>query len=123
MQPFRAPMPARGFGLIEAMIAVAVVAIGLLGFAKMQALAVGSTHSSGTRALIALQASSLAGAMRANEAYWGAGVAPTSFTVSGSTLSDSTLNGLSTDCAEAASRAAKRNPSLGRAEGGALMIR
>jgi type IV pilus assembly protein PilV len=91
----------RGFGLIEAMVAVAVVAIGLLGFAKMQALAVGSTHSSGTRALIAMQASSLAGAMRANEAYWGAGVAPASFTVAGSTLSDTTLNGLTNDCTAA----------------------
>ena len=90
--------PARGFGLIEVLIAVAVVAIGLLGFAKMQALSVGSTHNSGTRALIALQASGLAGAMRANEAYWGAGLAPATFTVTGSTLGDSTLNGMTTDC-------------------------
>jgi type IV pilus assembly protein PilV len=89
----------RGFGLIEALIAVAVVAIGLLGFAKMQALSVGSTHNSGTRALVALQASALAGTMRANEAYWAAGLAPASFTVTGSTLGDATLNGASTDCA------------------------
>jgi len=101
MQPRHAPSLARGFGLIEAMIAVAVVAIGLLGFAKMQALAVGSTHSSGTRALIAMQASSLAGAMRANKAYWAAGLAPASFTVTGSTLSDTTLAGLTNDCTAA----------------------
>jgi len=88
----------RGFGLIEMLVAVAVVAIGLLGFAKMQALAIGSTHNSGTRALVALQASSLAGAMRANEAYWAAGVAPASFTVSGATLSDATLSSFTTDC-------------------------
>jgi type IV pilus assembly protein PilV len=98
MQPRRTRSRSSGFGLIEAMIAVAVVAIGLLGFAKMQALAVGSTHSSGTRALIAMQASSLAGAMRANKAYWAAGTAPATFTVSGSTLSDTTLNALTTDC-------------------------
>jgi type IV pilus assembly protein PilV len=67
----------------------------------MQALAVGSTHNSGTRALIAMQASSLAGAMRANQAYWGAGTAPASFTVTGSTLSDTTLNGLTNDCTAA----------------------
>ena len=101
MRPHRGHIRAKGFGLIEALIAVAVVAIGLLGFAKMQALAVGSTHSSGTRALIAMQASSLAGAMRANQAYWAAGVAPASFTVSGSTLTDTTLNGLSNDCTAA----------------------
>jgi type IV pilus assembly protein PilV len=88
----------RGFGLIEVLIAVAVVAIGLLGFAKMQALAVGSTHNSGTRAIVALQASALAGVMRANEAYWAAGLAPATFTVTGSTLSDTTLNGLTTVC-------------------------
>jgi type IV pilus assembly protein PilV len=101
MRPRRAHSLASGFGLIEAMVAVAVVAIGLLGFAKMQALAVGSTHNSGTRALIAMQASSLAGAMRANQAYWGAGTAPASFTVTGSTLSDTTLNGLTNDCTAA----------------------
>ncbi|HTT13399.1 MAG TPA: type IV pilus modification protein PilV [Burkholderiaceae bacterium] len=88
----------RGFGLIEMLVAVAVVAIGLLGFAKMQALAIGSTHNSGTRALIALQASSLASAMRANEAYWGAGIAPASFTVSGAQLSDATLSTYTSDC-------------------------
>src|SRR5882762_10823187 len=83
----------RGFGLIEVLIAVLVVAIGLLGFAKMQALAVGSTRSSGTRAIVALQTSALAAAMRANEAYWAAGLAPATFTVNGAVLSDSTLNG------------------------------
>jgi len=102
----RAPVVNRsashGFGLIEVMIAVVVIAIGLLGFAKMQALALGSTHNSGTRSLIALQASALAGAMRANEAYWAAGLAPATFTVTGSTVSDSTLNGLTTDCTTAA---------------------
>jgi type IV pilus assembly protein PilV len=84
------------------MIAVVVIAIGLLGFAKMQALALGSTHNSGTRSLVALQASALAGAMRANEAYWAAGLAPATFTVTGSTVSDTTLNGLTIDCTAAA---------------------
>lgn len=93
--------PARGFGLIEVMIAVVVVAIGLLGFAKMQALAVGSTHNSGTRAIIAMQTSALAAAMRSNEAYWAAGLAPATFTVTGPVVTDSTLNGLSVDCTSA----------------------
>jgi type IV pilus assembly protein PilV len=92
------PPAQRGFGLIEVLIAVLVVAVGLLGFAKMQALAVGSTRNSGTRAIVAMQTSALAAAMRANQAYWAAGLAPASFTVSGSTLSNSTLNGLTTNC-------------------------
>jgi type IV pilus assembly protein PilV len=97
----RLPRAARGFGLIEVMIAVVVVAIGLLGFAKMQALAVGSTKNSGSRAIVALQASTLAAAMRANEAYWAAGLAPATFTVTGTTVSDTTLNGATTNCTTA----------------------
>jgi type IV pilus assembly protein PilV len=102
MKPRRQKFAARGFGLIEVMIAVLVIAVGLLGFAKMQALAVGSTRNSGTRAIVAMQTSALAAAMRANEAYWAAGLAPASFSVAGTTLSDATLNGLTADCTAAA---------------------
>jgi type IV pilus assembly protein PilV len=101
------PRASRGFGLIEVMIAVLVVAIGLLGFAKMQALGVSSTHNSGTRAIIALQTSALAASMRANEAYWAAGLAPATLTVTGPAISDTTLNGLTTDCTSAVCTAAQ----------------
>jgi len=102
MSATRLARAVRGFSLIEVLIAVLVVAIGLLGFAKMQALAVGSTRSSGTRAIVALQTSALAAAMRANEAYWAAGLAPATFTVNGAVLSDSTLNGFAVNCTSGA---------------------
>lgn len=97
----RTPRAARGFGLIEVLIAVVVVAVGLLGFGKMQALAIGSTHNAGTRAVVALQAAALAATMRADEAYWGAGLAPASVGVSGTTISDATLNASTRDCTAA----------------------
>jgi len=60
----------RGFTLIEVLVALIVTAVGLLGLAKMQLLAMSSTKEAGSRALIALQAGSLASAMYANGAYW-----------------------------------------------------
>lgn len=81
---------ARGFTLLEVLVAILVVAIGLLGLAKMQALAVSNTQVSSTRSLIALQASSLGAAMQGNKGYWAAGVAPASFSTQGSTVTDAT---------------------------------
>jgi type IV pilus assembly protein PilV len=69
-----------GFTLIEVMVALVVTATGLLGLAKMQALAVSATKDSGTRSLIALQAGSLASAMHANPAFWASTSVPASFT-------------------------------------------
>ncbi len=63
-----------GFSLVEIMVALLVISIGLLGVAKMQALALSSTGSAKTRSLAALQAASLAATMQADRAYWsGAG--------------------------------------------------
>jgi type IV pilus assembly protein PilV len=63
---------ARGFTLVEVMVALIVIAIGMLGIAKMQGLALSSTGASRSRALAAIEASGLAGAMQANRAYWSA---------------------------------------------------
>jgi type IV pilus assembly protein PilV len=52
------------------MVALIIIAIGTLGIAKMQALALASTGASRSRALAAIEASSLADAMHANRAYW-----------------------------------------------------
>jgi type IV pilus assembly protein PilV len=60
----------RGFSLIEVMVAVLVISIGLLGIAKMQALALSSTGSARLRSLAALEASSLASTMGADRTYW-----------------------------------------------------
>jgi type IV pilus assembly protein PilV len=60
----------RGFNLIEAMVAVVIISVGLLGIAKMQALAMASTGSAKMRSLAALEAASLAAALRADRQYW-----------------------------------------------------
>jgi type IV pilus assembly protein PilV len=89
---------ARGFTLIEVMVALVITAIGLLGIAKIQALAYASTGSAGLRSLVALQASSLAASMHANRNYWAAGSAPTPLTITGPVINDATLQPIATNC-------------------------
>ncbi len=88
----RTPAQARGFTLIEVLVALIVTAIGLLGIAKLQALAYSSTGTASVRSLVALQAAGLAASMHANRSYWGAGLAPVPVTITGTTISDPTLN-------------------------------
>ena len=64
--------PARGFTLVELMITVAIVAIGMLGLAKLQAAGMAEASLSRTRAIVTMQGESLASVMRTNRAYWGA---------------------------------------------------
>ena len=61
---------ARGFTLVEVMVAVIVICIGLLGIAKMQALALSNMTSSRLRSLAAIEAASLAASMHSNRNYW-----------------------------------------------------
>jgi type IV pilus assembly protein PilV len=70
-----------GFSLVEVMVALVVVSIGLLGLAKMESLALSSTSVAGSRAIAAIEASSLAAAMHANPGYWAGGFAPATTTV------------------------------------------
>jgi type IV pilus assembly protein PilV len=88
----RRPARARGFTLLEVMVSLVVTSIGLLGIAKIQALAYASTGSASVRSLVALQAAGLASSMHANRAYWAAGSAPVPLTITGPTISDSGLN-------------------------------
>ena len=67
VRPSRA---SRGFSLVEVMVALIVIAVGMLGIAKMQGLALSSTGASRSRALAAIEASSLAATMQANRGYW-----------------------------------------------------
>jgi type IV pilus assembly protein PilV len=60
----------RGFSLIEVLVALIVLSVGLLGIAKMQALAISSTSVASSRSLAAIQAASMAAAMHANRGYW-----------------------------------------------------
>jgi type IV pilus assembly protein PilV len=78
----RAPTPllrAQGFSLVEVMVAVVVICVGLLGIAKMQAMAVSNTNMSRQRSLAAIEAASMAAAMHSNREYW-AGTGTTGFT-------------------------------------------
>jgi type IV pilus assembly protein PilV len=77
---------ARGFTLLEVMVALVVTSIGLLGIAKIQALAYASTGSASVRSLVALQAAGLAASMHANRNYWASPAAPANLTISGTTF-------------------------------------
>lgn len=59
-----------GFTLIEALIALLIIMIGLLGVAGMQALAVRNSAQAHIRTLAGLDVHSLAAVMRANRVYW-----------------------------------------------------
>jgi type IV pilus assembly protein PilV len=70
---------APGFSLVEVMVAVVVICVGLLGIAKMQAMAVSNTNMSRQRSLAAIEAASIASAMHSNREYW-AGTGATGLT-------------------------------------------
>jgi type IV pilus assembly protein PilV len=73
-----------GFSLVEVMVALVVVSIGLLGIAKMQALALSSTGTAKMRSLASIEAASLASTLRADRNYWSAIAANLTVTVANS---------------------------------------
>jgi len=82
----------QGFSLVEVMIALIIICVGMLGIAKLQALVLSNTGASRTRALAALEASSIAASMHANRDYWtGSPAASTIVSSTGVTSSDSNL--------------------------------
>jgi type IV pilus assembly protein PilV len=99
---------ADGFGIVEVMAALIVISVGLLGLAKMQALAISSTTVASARSLAALEAASHASAMHANRGYWATSspkaVSPISVTATAGTadvtISASTLSAAQ-DCTTA----------------------
>jgi len=60
----------RGFTLVEVLVALLVISIGLLGIAKMQALALASTGTARMRSVAAIEAASIASMMHSDRAYW-----------------------------------------------------
>jgi len=76
----------RGFTLIEVLVALVVIGVGMLGLAKIQALAYASTNTASLRSLAALEASSLVSAIGSNRAYWSTVTTPLSITFTGATI-------------------------------------
>ncbi len=64
--PFRSPRHQSGVGLIEVLIAVLVMAIGLLGIAALQATALRNSQGSMERSQAVIQSYTIFDAMRAN---------------------------------------------------------
>lgn len=79
-----------GFSLVEVMVALVIIAVGLLGIAKMQALSLASTTSASMRSLAALEAASLAATMHADRNYWDSSP-PATINVSVSSASGTTI--------------------------------
>ena len=88
----------RGFSLVEMLVALLVISIGLLGIAKMQALALSNTSGGRLRAVAAIEAGGLASLIASNHNYWGTLASALTITVAAGasaatiTSSDSTLS-------------------------------
>jgi type IV pilus assembly protein PilV len=75
-----------GFSMVEVMVTLIVMSVGLLGIAKMQALALSNTAVASTRSLAAIEASSLAASMHANRGYWSSPLVAPTITLQGATV-------------------------------------
>lgn len=98
MKPRVTAIRAPGFSLVEVMIALIIISVGMLGIAKLEAVVLSNTGTSRLRALVALQAESLADSMHADRDFWDgssndwAGSMGVAITISGGTASLSATN-------------------------------
>ncbi|HEX8758359.1 MAG TPA: type IV pilus modification protein PilV, partial [Steroidobacteraceae bacterium] len=100
-----------GFSLIEVLVALIVLSVGLLGIAKMEALALASNGVAGRRALAAIEAASLADSMHVNRTYWGSTASGANITVSGNQVATGLPVSPAPDCTKATGAACDA-PSL-----------
>jgi type IV pilus assembly protein PilV len=86
----------RGFSMVEVLVSLIIIAVGMLGLAKIQALAYANTGIANQQSMAALEAASMASAMRANHSYWSTVSATTAFTYSANGLVPAVSNTLPT---------------------------
>lgn len=84
----RSEQSCAGFSMVEVLVTIAIISTALIGVAKMQAAAVSNTQVARVRSLIALQAGSLASSMHGNPGYWASGLAPATFSATGTTITE-----------------------------------
>lgn len=78
-----------GFSLVEVLVALVIFSVGLLGIAKMEAMALATTATSSRRSIAALEAASLGNTMHLNRGFWGGGTASgVVINISGATVSN-----------------------------------
>jgi type IV pilus assembly protein PilV len=75
-----------GFSLVEVLVALIIISVGMLGIAKIQAMAYATTGTAALRSLAAIQAASLTASMRANRNYWTVPPTPLTVTITGSAV-------------------------------------
>lgn len=90
-KPRQARRIQRGFSLIEVMVALVIIAIGLLGVAGVLVLSANNNDSAKMQSMAAIQATSLAADMEENPSFWTTGPGATaSINVQGATVSPAT---------------------------------
>lgn len=94
--PVRVMQRQRGFSLVEVLVSLIIIAVGMLGLAKINALAYANTGVASQQSLAALEAASLASAMRANHSYWSTVSLTTAFSYTANALVPSGSNTLPT---------------------------
>jgi len=86
----------RGFSMVEVLVSLIIIAVGMLGLAKIQALAYANTGIASQQSLAAVQAASMASAMRANHSYWSTVSLTTAFSYTANALVPAVSNTLAT---------------------------
>ena len=105
----RRPRPvqrARGFTLLEAIVAIIITSVGLLGVAALQGTAISQTKTAADKSVAAAQVSNLIAAMKSTQEFWQS--VPVGFDITiaadgtiddaGADNSGATLEALTTDC-------------------------
>ena len=103
---FHSPRRARGFTLLEAIVAIIITSVGLLGVAALQGTAISQTKTAADKSVAAAQLSNLVAVMKSTQEFWQS--APVGFDITiaadgtiddaGSDNSGATLDALTVDC-------------------------